>query len=105
MSPQVGRISPGGDVELLDVSPTRALVEGKTRLPVTTFVSLETVGPGAQRLTGRIARCQVVAVHRDGTFTYRMEVEVLEAARLENAGMGGSSSGAPDASTDPVNQW
>lgn len=105
MNPQVAQISPGGDVELLDLSPTRALVEGKTRLPVTTFVSLETVGPSAQRLTGRIARCQVVAVHRDGTFTYRMEVEVVESTRLENAGREGSTSGTTDGSTDAMNQW
>jgi hypothetical protein len=77
------KLSPGGAAELLNVSETGLLVEGKTRLSTGSKVLVTLTGREQKRLTGRVVRCQVCAIHRDGTMTYQTALALDQPAGLE----------------------
>jgi hypothetical protein len=79
------KLSPGGDVEVINISASGALVEGKNRFAVGTAVGLLTEGSNRPRVMGRITRCQVSTVHRDGTMTYQLGIAFDESAEVEAA--------------------
>jgi hypothetical protein len=114
------KLSPGGAAELLNVSETGLLVEGKTRLSTGSKVLVTLTGREQKRLTGRVVRCQVCAIHRDGTMTYQTALALDQPAGLENiVGENGAAAAAaaPAASVEPepvaiaataprrVNEW
>ena len=78
------KLSPGGAAELLNVSESGLLVEGKTRLSTGSKVLITLTGREPKRLTGRVVRCQVCAIHRDGTMTYQTALALDQPAGLEN---------------------
>ena len=63
------RLLPGGDVDVINISDTGLLVEGKARPGVGTTVTIRIQGSRA-RLEGRIVRCRISTIHRDGTLSY-----------------------------------
>lgn len=68
------RLSPGGLVDLLNVSATGALVESRQRLATGTSVVLSIGGEQPQRLEGDVVRSTVTAIHRDNTMTYQLGI-------------------------------
>ena len=113
------KLSPGGAAELLNVSETGLLVEGKTRLSTGAKVLITLNGREPKRLTGRVVRCQVCAIHRDGTMTYQTALALDQPAGLENiaveSGTGAAEAAAPTAPPEAapipsaaprlVNEW
>jgi hypothetical protein len=89
------KLSPGGAAELLNVSETGLLVEGKTRLSTGAKVLVTLNGREQKRLTGRVVRCQVCAIHRDGTMTYQTALALDQPAGLENIGAEVPATAAP----------
>ena len=94
------KLSPGGAAELLNVSETGLLVEGKTRLSTGSKVLVTLNGREPKRLTGRVVRCQVCAIHRDGTMTYQTALALDEPAGLEY--VAAASAAAADVSATGV---
>ena len=102
---------------MINVSASGALVESKCPCAVGTTVGLQTEGSFHTRLEGRITRCQVSTVHRDGTMTYQLAIAFAEAAQIDvpreaAGGAGGQARGATgilegiDASVEALtNQW
>lgn len=68
------RLLPGGDVDVINISDTGLLVEGKARPGVGTTVTIRIQGSRA-RLEGRIVRCRISTIHRDGTLSYESAIE------------------------------
>jgi hypothetical protein len=68
------RLLPGGDVDVINISETGLLVEGKVRPGVGTAVTIRIQGSRA-RLEGRIVRCRISTIHRDGTLSYESAIE------------------------------
>jgi hypothetical protein len=89
------RMSPGGPAELLNVSETGLLVEGKTRLSTGAKVLVTLTGREAKRLHARVVRCQVCAIHRDGTMTYQTALALDEPAGLEEIAIENTAVAAP----------
>lgn len=79
-----GRLLPGGEVEVINISASGALIEGKSLVVVGTSVSFQT-DSSSQRLQGRITRCQVSTVHRDGTMTYQLAIAFDQSAPVEGS--------------------
>lgn len=69
------RLLPGGEVDVLNVSETGLLVEGRSRPVVGTVVSIRLQGSRLKRLEGRIVRSRVSTIHRDGTLSYESAIE------------------------------
>jgi hypothetical protein len=69
------RLLPGGDVDVVNISGTGLLVEGRARPVVGTTVSIRLHGANLKRLEGRIVRSRVSTIHRDGTLTYESAIE------------------------------
>jgi hypothetical protein len=114
------KLSPGGAAELLNVSDSGLLVESKTRLSTGAKVLITLNGREPKRLTGRVVRCQVCAIHRDGTMTYQTALALDQPSGLESSLAVQSTAGAaaspePEAALEPVpvpsaaprlvNQW
>ena len=113
------KLSPGGAAELLNVSETGVLVEGRTRLSTGSKVLITLLGREPKRLTGRVVRCQVCAIHRDGTMTYQTALSLDQPAGIEIAAAERAASVAepaevhvpqaaaavPSAAPRLVNQW
>ena len=113
------KLSPGGAAELLNVSETGLLVESKTRLSTGAKVLITLTGKEPKRLTGRVVRCQVCAIHRDGTMTYQTALALDQPAGLEHVAVEAAASAAAarevETPRDPVavpiaaprlmNQW
>jgi hypothetical protein len=113
------KLSPGGAAELLNVSESGLLVESKTRLSTGAKVLITLTGKEPKRLTGRVVRCQVCAIHRDGTMTYQTALALDQPAGLENIVVDSAASvaaaGEIEAPREPiavpsavprlVNQW
>jgi hypothetical protein len=68
------RLLPGGDVDVINISDTGLLVEGKARPGVGTVVTIRIQGSRA-KLEGRIVRCRISTIHRDGTLSYESAIE------------------------------
>jgi hypothetical protein len=68
------RLLPGGDVDVINISETGLLVEGKSRPGVGTVVTVRIQGSRA-KLEGRIVRSKISTIHRDGTLSYESAIE------------------------------
>jgi hypothetical protein len=68
------RLLPGGDVDVINISETGLLVEGKARPGVGTVVIVRVQGSRA-KLEGRIVRSKISTIHRDGTLSYESAIE------------------------------
>lgn len=68
------RLLPGGDVDVVNISDTGLLVEGKARPGVGTLVTIRIQGSRA-KLEGRIVRSRISTIHRDGTLSYESAIE------------------------------
>jgi len=90
------RLLPGGEVDVLNVSETGLLVEGKSRPVVGTIVSIRLKGSLVRKLDGRIVRSRVSTIHRDGTLSYESAIEFDHAHALQDL-VGGSVSDDADA--------
>ena len=94
---------------------TPKYIAGKTGAKV--LITL--TGKEPKRLTGRVVRCQVCAIHRDGTMTYQTALALDQPAGLDNIAVDSSASTAvtrdpetareavpvPSAAPRLVNQW
>ena len=89
------KLSPGGAAELLNVSETGLLVESKTRLSTGAKVLITLTGKEQKRLTGRVVRCQVCAIHRDGTMTYQTALALDQPSGLESVPAEAAPAAAP----------
>ena len=86
------RLLPGGEVDVLNVSETGLLIEGRARPVVGTIVSIRLKGSRLRRLEGKIVRSRVSTIHRDGTLSYESAIEFDHSHALEdlvNANAGG----------------
>jgi len=112
------RLSPGGAVELINISETGALVESSHRAAVGAAVTLCIGGASPQRVPARIVRSQVCAIHRDSSMSYQLGLAFNEPIRVAAArGNQGQEDGAaadelgPErledaaAPVEPVNEW
>jgi hypothetical protein len=90
------RLLPGGEVDVLNVSETGLLVEGKSRPVVGTIVSIRLKGARVKKLDGRIVRSRVSTIHRDGTLSYESAIEFDHSHALQDL-VGGSVSDDADA--------
>jgi hypothetical protein len=92
------RLLPGGEVDVLNVSETGLLVEGKSRPVVGTIVSIRLKGSRVRKLDGRIVRSRVSTIHRDGTLSYESAIEFDHSHAMHDLVEGGSD----DAETAPL---
>jgi hypothetical protein len=76
------RLLPGGDVDVINISATGLLVEGKARPGVGTIVTIRIQGSRA-KLEGRIVRSRISTIHRDGTLSYESAIEFDTPTPLE----------------------
>lgn len=74
------KLTPGGPVELLKLTDTGAVIEGRSRLAVGTAVTLSVGGPSPRRVAARVVRCNVSAIHRDSTMSYQLDLAFDDAA-------------------------
>jgi hypothetical protein len=77
------RLLPGGDVDVINISETGLLVEGKARPGVGTVVTIRIQGSRA-KLEGRIVRSKISTIHRDGTLSYESAIEFDTPASMED---------------------
>ena len=69
------RLSPGDTVELVNISRSGVLVEGRTRFVPGTRVTVIFEGSfSPSQLKGRIVRCQVSSIH-DGALRYQSGIQ------------------------------
>ena len=68
------RLLPGGDVDVINVSESGLLVDGKARPGVGSIVTIRIQGSRA-KLEGRIVRSRISTIHRDGTLSYESAIE------------------------------
>jgi hypothetical protein len=61
-------------VDVINISDTGLLVEGKARPGVGTVVTIRIQGSRA-KLEGRIVRSKISTIHRDGTLSYESAIE------------------------------
>jgi hypothetical protein len=66
------KLVPGGVVDLINLSDSGALVEGKTRCAVGAIVAMCIGGKSPRRIQARIVRCNVSAIHRDSSMSYQL---------------------------------
>lgn len=78
------RLLPGGEVDVLNVSETGLLVEGRGRPVVGTVVSIRLKGSRLKKLEGKIVRSRVSTIHRDGTLSYETAIEFDHSHALED---------------------
>jgi hypothetical protein len=76
------RLLPGGDVDVINISDTGLLVEGKARPGVGTVVTIRIQGSRA-KLEGRIVRSKISTIHRDGSLSYESAIEFETPTSLE----------------------
>jgi hypothetical protein len=78
------RLLPGGEVDVLNVSETGILVEGRGRPVVGTVVSIRLKGSRLRKLEGKILRSRVSTIHRDGTLSYESAIEFDHSHDMED---------------------
>jgi hypothetical protein len=105
------RLLPGGDVDVINISDTGLLVEGKARPGVGTVVTIRIQGSRA-KLEGRIVRSKISTIHRDGTLSYESAIEfdtptsVQDIVNAPVAAQVGAGDGDPDVYViDADNDW
>jgi hypothetical protein len=96
------RLLPGGDVDVLNVSDTGLLVEGKSRPIIGTVVSIRLKGSRLKRLDGRIVRSRVSTIHRDGTLSYESAIEFDQTHAVEDLVNAGGDAALPPSNADAV---
>jgi hypothetical protein len=96
------RLLPGGDVDVINISDTGLLVEGKARPVVGTTVTIRIQGSRG-KLEGRIVRSKVSTIHRDGTLSYESAIEFDTPTSIANM-LVNSPAAAPIGATDGVDQ-
>lgn len=113
------KLVPGGPVELLKLTESTAVVEGRSRLAVGTAVSLCLGGASPRKVPARVVRCNVSAIHRDSTMSYQLDLTFDEAVAglpaessagaevpaVAAAAMPPPASDAPRVVDDLVNEW
>jgi hypothetical protein len=77
------KLIPGGVVDLINLSETGALVEGRSRLAVGASVTLSIGGESPRKVAGRVVRCNVSAIHRDSTMSYQIGLAFQEAVAID----------------------
>ena len=95
------RLLPGGEVDVLNLSETGLLVEGKSRPVIGTAVSIRLKGSRLKRLEGRIVRSRVSTIHRDGTLSYESAIEFDHPHAIEDL-VDADSENAPAPSSGEV---
>ena len=105
------RLLPGGDVDVINISETGLLVEGKARPGVGTVVTIRIQGSRA-KLEGRIVRSKISTIHRDGTLSYESAIEfdtptsVQDIVNPQGAAQVGAGEGDQDVYViDTDNDW
>jgi hypothetical protein len=105
------RLLPGGDVDVVNISETGLLVEGKARPGVGTVVTIRIQGSRA-KLEGRIVRSRISTIHRDGTLSFESAIEfdtptpIQEIVNPPVAAQAGGSEGDQDVYViDTDNDW
>ena len=78
------KLVPGGPVDLINLSETGALVEGRSRCAVGSVVTLCLGGESPRRMAARVVRCNVSVIHRDSTMSYQLGLEFDEAIALDD---------------------
>ena len=74
----------GGQATLVNISPTGLLAESAARLQVGSSVQILFVGGFAPAIvSGRVARCEVAAMGRDGLLRYHLTIEFDSPLTLE----------------------
>jgi hypothetical protein len=63
-------------VDVINLSDTGLLVDGKARPGVGTVVTIRIQGSRA-KLEGRIVRSRISTIHRDGTLSYESAIEFV----------------------------
>lgn len=84
------KLSPGGVVNLINISETGALVETSARYGIGASVAVCIGGSRPQRLPGRVVRCHVCGIHRDSTMSYQIGID-FDAPVRADVSAGGSS--------------
>ena len=107
------RLSPGEGVQLINISRTGVLVEGRTRFVPGTRVTVIFDGTFAPpQIKGRIVRCQVSSIH-DGSLRYQSGIQfdkkleahpgdLQEALPEPAAGVKAAAGAAPAAPQEPA---
>lgn len=95
------RLLPGGDVDVINLSGTGLLVEGRYRPTVGTTVSIRLQGSNLKRLEGHIVRSRVSTIHRDGTLSYESAIEFDRAHALDEMVSGASSADDLESPSQP----
>jgi len=108
------RLLPGGDVDVINISETGLLVEGKARPGVGTVVTIRIQGSRA-KLEGRIVRSKISTIHRDGTLSFESAIEfdtptsvedIVSSPMAAQAGAGDSEQSEQDVYViDTDNDW
>ena len=105
------RLLSGGDVDVINISDTGLLVDGKARPGVGTVVTIRIQGSRA-KLEGRIVRSRISTIHRDGTLSYESAIEfetplpVQDIVNSPVAARVGAAEGAQDVYViDTDNDW
>jgi hypothetical protein len=98
-------------VDVINISDTGLLVEGKARPGVGTVVTIRIQGSRA-KLEGRIVRSKISTIHRDGTLSFESAIEfdtptsVEEIVNPPAAGQAGAGEGDQDVYViDTDNDW
>ncbi len=116
-SSQTVRLTPGGEVELLNISATGALVETRHRLATGTSLVMSIGGDRPQRLPGEVVRSTVTAIHRDSTMTYQLGIAFRADTKFEGVpeepdpAVAAAAAAPADVPTEPadgvalVNEW
>jgi hypothetical protein len=74
----------GGQATLVNISPTGLLAESASRLQVGSSVQILFVGGFSPAIaSGRVARCEVAAMGRDGLLRYHLAIEFDSTLPLE----------------------
>jgi hypothetical protein len=79
------KIVPGGAVDLINLSDSGALIEGKTRCAVNSAVTLCIGGKNPRRIQARVVRCNVSAIHRDSSMSYQLALTFGDAPASDAA--------------------
>jgi hypothetical protein len=90
-------------VDVINISDTGLLVEGKARPGVGSVVTIRIQGSRA-KLEGRIVRSKISTIHRDGTLSYESAIEFetpVNVQELLNAKAAAPASAPEGGGSDP----
>jgi len=96
------KLVPGGTVDLINLSDSGALVEGKTRCVVGTMVAVCIGGKNPRRLQARVVRCNVSAIHRDSSMSYQLALTFDDGAASDAGAVPGAADVTASAAPSPA---